>query len=205
MKISLKSLIAQACCVLPLCIITAPAIAQIKDLASNEKAAATKPGDYYVASEETKERLSPARTGKVTNTLFKRQKVTVLELKDGWARVSKYYDGDAEGVRGQVARWVDAGALSTERPADEKVSGADGELRDALKDSDNFGRYSKVFMDASKKLIDEKMCTLIDFKSAGGWMKSSLNSSGNVYFVYCGGMKRSDRLYLDVQSGKAFK
>lgn len=174
-------------------------------LAISAQAVATKPGDYYVTSDETNERLSPNKTGRVTNTLFKRQKVTVLELKDGWARVSKYYDGKVEGMQGQVARWVEAGALSTDRPADEKVDGVDRALGDALKESDNFGQYKKVFIEASRKLVAERTCSLTGFKSAGGWMKSTQYPSNTVYFVYCGGTAKNNRLYLDVNTLNTFR
>lgn len=54
-------------------------------LSISAQAVAMKPGDYYVTSNETSKRLSPNNTEKVTNTLFKRQKVTVLELEGEWA------------------------------------------------------------------------------------------------------------------------
>lgn len=174
-------------------------------LCISAQAIATKPGDYYVTTDEASERLAPGRNGKVTNTLFKRQKVAVVELKDGWARVSKYYDGQVEGVQGQVARWVEASALSPNRPAEEKVDGVDKELGDALKDSDNFSKHRKAFVEASRKLIAERTCSLKDFKSAGGWMKSTQYSNGAVYFVYCGGTDRGNRLYLDVKTLKTFR
>ena len=59
---------------------------------------ATLPGDYYVISSKLNVRLSANKTGKITNTLYKRQKVEVFELQNGWARVSQYYDGAVEGL-----------------------------------------------------------------------------------------------------------
>jgi hypothetical protein len=35
----------------------------------------------------------------------------------------------------------------------------------------------------------------------GGWMKST-NKGPSVYFTYCGGMRASNRIYLDVRSGE---
>lgn len=39
-------------------------------------------------------------------TTYKRQKVDVFEIKYGWTRISRYYDGGVEGVAGNVARFV---------------------------------------------------------------------------------------------------
>lgn len=165
---------------------------------------ATKPGDYYVTVDQTEERLGPSQQAKSTNTLFKRQKVTVVELKGGWARVSKYYDGKVEGVKGQVARWVAASVLSAQMPAEEKVPNANSALGQALKDSDNFARHHAAFIKGAQALIDSGRCKLQDFKDNGGWSKSS-NHPGNVYFAYCGGMRRENRLYLDVATGRTYQ
>lgn len=181
------------------------AIVWLLTMVSTAQAVPIKPGDYYVNTDETSERLSPSKTGKITNTLFKRQKVTVIELKNGWARVSKYYDGEVEGIKGQVARWIEVSSLSEDRPAEENIVGTDKELGEALRSSDNFSRYKKVFTEAARRLIAERTCSLDDFKLAGGWMKSTQYSSGDVYFVYCGGLHRSNRLYFDVKTQKTFR
>lgn len=55
----------------------------------------------------------------MTNKLYERQQVEVLELLDGWARISREYDGAVEGLPGRsVARWVPARHLSIKRPAE---------------------------------------------------------------------------------------
>ncbi len=73
-------------------------------------------GDYYVSSEKLNVRLDASRGGLITNTLYKHQKVKVFEFKNGWARISDYYDGTIEGLSGNVARWVYANHLSSDRP-----------------------------------------------------------------------------------------
>jgi hypothetical protein len=164
----------------------------------------TGPGDYYVTADHVDERLGPSSKAKSTNTLFKRQKVTVFEVRSGWARVSKYYDGGAELMSGQVARWVAVKDLSSVRPADEKANGADPALFKALKDSDDFALYRVAFMGGSQKLIEAGTCKLRDFNDNGGWSKST-NHGGAVYFTYCGGNRRENRLYLDASTGRTFR
>lgn len=168
-------------------------------------ATATAPGDYYMTVDETPVQLAPSKLGKTTNTIFKRQKVSVAEVVNGWARISKYYDGKPEGVQGQVARWVLASTLSKDRPADEKSDGANKDIIELLKDSDNFAKYKKPFVEASKKLIAENICSMQDFKEYGGWMKSTNYSNGKTYFTYCGGMSKGNRIYVDVSTGNVFR
>jgi len=164
-----------------------------------------KTGTYYVIVEHTDERLAPKATGKSTNVIYKRQLVEVLEVNNGWARVSKYYDGTVEGAAGQVARWIATKDLSSKRPADEHAKSGEPEVTKLIADSDDFSKYRKAFITASQSLIDSKRCTLQDFKQVGGWMKSTNQASAPVYFTYCGGETRANRLYLNVKTGQVFQ
>jgi hypothetical protein len=74
-------------------------------------------GSYYVI-ETAEERLGPARNAKITNTLYRQQRVEVYEFRGEWARVSKFYSGEVEGISGTVARWIATSSLSKERPKD---------------------------------------------------------------------------------------
>jgi len=155
--------------------------------------AASKPGDYYVAVDQTEERLGPSPQAKSTNTLFKRQKVTVMELKAGWARVSRYYDGNVEGVKGQVARWIPADVLSSTVPPEEKVSGGTSALGQALKDSDNFGRYHTAFLKGAQSLIDSGRCSCrISRTTAGSRSRRTIRGvSTSCTAAVCGGRTAS--------------
>lgn len=79
-------------------------------------AQAMKAGTYYVKQDVLEERLAPNADAAVTNRIHRGQKVEVFEIKSGWARVSKFYDGLAEDKPGQVARWVLASGLSAAKP-----------------------------------------------------------------------------------------
>lgn len=165
--------------------------------------------DYkYVTTERLNVRLFPNKQGKITNVLYKRDGVRVFEVNDkGWARISRFYDGAVEGVSGLVARWVFGKYLSPIRPPADKVPDEykDDKLVDALKISDDFSKYLKVFVEASKKLIASRKCTLGDFKKTGGWFRSVNYKPRAVYFTYCGGMRRGNRIYVDATNGKVFK
>lgn len=163
------------------------------------------PGTYYVSVEKTDERLAPAANAKSTNILRMRQAVEVLEVKGQWARVTKYYDGQVEGVPGQVARWVAVKDLSAARPADEVAKSDEPEIAKLLTGSDDFARYRKPFIKASQELIQRKQCSVQDFKEVGGWSKSTNFPNKPVYFTYCGGMTKQNRVYLNAATGEVFR
>lgn len=59
-----------------------------------------------VVEETSKVRLLPSWEGKVTNRLYRGQRLETFEVRGDWARISPYYDGAVEGVEGPVARWI---------------------------------------------------------------------------------------------------
>lgn len=166
---------------------------------------AISPGDFYVSSGKLNVRLAPNKTGKITNTLYQRQKVEVFEIKDGWARISRHYDGAAEGLSGNVSQWVFAKYLSANRAAEERTPNSNSPVAKAIKSSEDFSKYQSVFVSASDKLINSGKCTLGDFRQMGGWMRSSNHKPKPVYFTYCGGMAEGIRIYLDAVTGKTFQ
>ncbi|RMH83377.1 SH3 domain-containing protein [Pseudomonas sp. AOB-7] len=166
--------------------------------------AADSPGNYFASADSLKELLAPAANAAVTNTIYKGQSVEVFEVKNGWARVSKYYDGAIEGTSGQVARWVSAQYLSDEKPTPASVA-VDNKLEQAIKGSDDFSKYRPGLVKGSQELISSGKCTLADFTEMGGWMRSVNHKPKPVYFTYCGGMKLSNKIYLNVQTTEIFK
>ena len=75
-------------------------------------------GTYYVTAHTLNVRLVPSGSGKIMNRLHRQDRVEVLEVRNGWARISQYYDGRTEGLSGDVARWVSTNHLSKQKPAD---------------------------------------------------------------------------------------
>ena len=136
------------------------------------------------------------------------QKLDVLEVQNGWARISRYYDGSIEGVRGKVARWVETRYVSKTKldllpsPAI-RDSSPERPLDRSLKSSDDYDQHRSKFLAASKQLILQKRCSVSDFAEMGGWVRSTRRKS--VYFTYCGSMNRNNRIYLDVISGRIFR
>jgi len=132
--------------------------------------------------------------------------MTVYEVKNGWGRTSKYYDGADVDIRGQIAQWVPMSALDTAMPAEDKAAAAEPEVTQYLVDSDNFAKYRKVFIKGSQDLMANGTCTLNDFKMNGPWTQEPEGGPSNpVYFMYCGSMTSAGRVFLNVRTGKAYK
>ncbi len=164
------------------------------------------PGIYFVSTETIDVKLGTSDNSKITNTLYEGAKVEVMEIKNGWGRISKYYNGAIESSSGQVARWVEMIKLSSERLKENSISGKKiTSLEIAIKSSDNFSSYKNVMLDISQKLINQGRCTLADYREMGGWMRSYNHKPKPIFFTYCGGMKKSNRVYLNAINGYVFK
>lgn len=80
--------------------------------ASSAFAEAKYPGEFVVTADTLNVRLQANTSGKLIDRLVQREKVEVLEVKDGWARLSEYRGGEAESGSVGAARWVFAMHLS---------------------------------------------------------------------------------------------
>lgn len=147
-------------------------------------AEATTPGDYYVNVNSLNVRLSPSSKGKVTNKLYRQQKVQVFEVKSGWARISKYYNGSVEGVSGKVARWASSKYLSVDRPKDLSQPAIKTDPR--IKGLPKVGQYGatkkdvQVLYKAAHYYLKTGKCNKIEYGD-----KST--SKTGVYYLNCGG------------------
>ncbi len=149
-------------------------------------AQATKPGKYYVTESVLEEHLAPSASGSVTNKIYHRQKVEVFEVKRGWARVSKYFDGAFEGKSRQVARWVLASGLSSSLPAElpQPYFPTDPRIaKDAFPKVGQSGLTEQDVQNLNKgalKYLNSGKCARIEYGD-----KST--SKTNTYYINCGG------------------
>ena len=146
-------------------------------------------------------RLSPNQHGKVTNKLDRGQILQILEFKGNYARISRYYDGEIEGLKGRVARWVAKKYLAKTCQKPKKVTPA-SRLEKALVNSDDYRKHKSIFINSAKKLISSKICSYYDLQYNGGWTRS-VNYKYGMYFTYCGINK--SKIYLDVRNGKLYQ
>jgi len=144
-------------------------------------AQATEPGTYYVEETVLEERLAPTKKGNVTNRLYRGQKVQVFEIKDGWARVSKYYDGGIEGKSVKVARWVLVSGLSARQhptfPEDPRIA------KDAFPNVGEHGLTREdilILYKGAIKYLNSGQCSRVEYGD------KSINKP-NTYFITCGG------------------
>ena len=176
----------------------------------------------WVTSDRLNRRTCPSTDCGIVGQFFFREGTDVFEDKDGWARVSRYYDAscangrseyvDSEDNRcdpengivdGKFAEWVFADFLSEDRPPDPAADATGLEV--LLAGSDDFQKYRSAFARAAQSLISSGQCREADFLEWGGWMKSVNDRSQPIYFIYCGGAKALNRLYLNTETGEVFR
>ncbi|WP_146011579.1 MULTISPECIES: hypothetical protein [unclassified Pseudomonas] len=172
----------------------------------------------WVTTDRTDRHTCPSANCGVAGRLMFREGVEVLERKGEWARITKAYlascvggkseyvkDGNksctaANGIKdGKFAEWVQIKDFSKDRPKD-PAEGATGD-DSLIKGSDDYKIYKTQFSKAARQLINDGTCTEGDFQEMGGWMASTNRGQG-MYFTYCGGMKISNKVYLDANTGK---
>ena len=109
---------------------------------------------------------------------------------------------------GSFAEWVNVWYLSSvslaERMLEREAKDTDS-LAAVLRNSDDFHRHKAAFIKATRSLLASGRCTEKDFKELP-WSKSEVNYKHQpVYFAYCGGLHRSNRLFLNVETGQVFR
>lgn len=196
---------------------TTPALLTAMTVLMTTNIAVAEPNLWVSADRVSRHTCPSVKCGVVGQLMF-REGVEVLETKGAWVRVTKPYSASCSGgtseyvksgnsacvasngiINGMFAEWVPTKSLTKGRPADpgEDASG-DNVL---VKSSDDYRLYHTQFAKAARELIDNGTCTAGDFEEVGGWMSSPAQGQG-MYFMYCGGMTKANRLYLDVRSGK---
>ncbi|NAW69230.1 hypothetical protein CAG54_14345 [Vibrio sp. V27_P1S3P104] len=157
--------------------------------------------DYYVDATTIGVRESPEINAFVHRLLYRGEKVYLYEKKSGWGRISPYFvyqDGGPE-----VAEWIPLQGLSEQAPsitAEERYN----TVLSYIADSDDLDLFEEIFIEKTEQLLTDGSCSPVDFKELGGWIRSVRYQDRDVYFVYCGGLNQSNKIYLNVQSGDIF-
>jgi len=157
--------------------------------------------DYYVAEDKLGIRESADRDAFVDRYLYKGDPVHLLEKKNGWGRVSAYFVYEQGGP--EVAEWIPLDGLVEEAPVitpEERRKTIQG----YISGSDDYVEFEDMFLNTTDQLLRDDTCSPVDFEELGGWVKSTRFTDRDVYFVYCGGLKLADKIYLDVRSGEVF-
>ncbi|MEM9049784.1 MAG: hypothetical protein AAGC92_13820 [Pseudomonadota bacterium] len=76
---------------------------------------------------------------------------------------------------------------------------------DLIAHSDDLERHREAFVQATTELVENGTCTEAEFIENGGWVRSTSFGSRAVYFMYCGGARVANRLYLDAVTGEIFR
>jgi hypothetical protein len=156
---------------------------------------------YFVNERRLAVRNQPDESIYPDRYLYKSDPIKVLEVKEGWGRISNYFVLEKNGP--EYAEWVKMDGLVDWVPIVTKEE-REEMLTSYVGKSDDFFLYKDKFFAITDRLIKEKICTPEDFSEVQGWMRSIKYSDRHVYFVYCGGLRVSDKIYFDVDSEEIF-
>ncbi len=157
--------------------------------------------DYYVDADKLAIREATDKEAFVKRYLYRGEKVSLLEKKDGWGRVSAYFVYEQGGP--EVAEWINLDGLDEKAPVitpEERKK----TIQNYIAGSDDLVQFEEIFLDKTNELLNDGSCSPADFEELGGWVKSTKYTSRDVYFIYCGGLKLADKIYLDVRTGDIF-
>ena len=157
--------------------------------------------EYYVTERRINVYNKPEHQALVVDSLYKGEKVSVLEKVDGWFRLSDYIVYEEGGE--ETAEWVDSKGVSDAEPVikeHERLEILDGYLQK----SDDLKTHLDMFRNKTQQLLDDETCDPSDFEELGGWVRSVTYKTRNVYFIYCGGLEQENKIYLDVDKGEIF-
>ena len=197
------------------------AVPQQENTAANEM--------WWVTTDRLHRRTCPSMDCGVVGMFFFREGVPVYEHRDGWVRVSIYYDASCMTVpqlrgerseyvdsgnnlchpnngivNGQFAEWVEQASLSPIQPED-PAAGTTGDEA-LVAGSDDYRIYKDAFAKAARSLIDSGQCREQDFRDWGGWGKSVTGYPGQpVYFIQCDSSRGYNRFYLNAETGRIFR
>lgn len=189
---------------------------------------------HYVNTKTLKVRLAPTSKSAHLYSLYKGHKVKVYEIKNSWARISEYTK-TAQWVHEDYLTQLDSAKTKKkiekvqviekpipviEKKPKEKTIVKEPEpqtiieedipedismeamLLETISKSDDYERYKSTFTSVSQRLFKNETCRLKDFKRSNGWMEIS---DGELYFIYCGKIKKQNKIFLNVSTGETFK
>lgn len=157
--------------------------------------------DYFVDLPKLGVREAPSDAAFIERLLYRGDKVHLFEKKEGWGRITQYFVYKEGGP--EVAEWVPLSGLVEEAPVitpEERKK----TLLGYIEKSDDLLQFESVFVQKTDQLLKDGTCSPDDFEELGGWVRSVKYQERDVYFVYCGGMKHANKIYLNVQTGEIF-
>lgn len=157
--------------------------------------------ELYVDVEKLGIREAASLDAFVQRYLYKGEKVRLLEKKNGWGRVSAYFVYEQGGP--EIAEWIPLDGLVEQAPVI-TVEERKKTIQGYIAASDDLVQFEDMFLTTTDKLLKDGSCSPVDFEELGGWVKSTKYADRDVYFIYCGGLKLADKIYLDVRTGEVF-
>jgi len=183
---------------------------------------------HFVNTKTLKVRMGPNSTSAHLYSIYKGEKVKVYELKNSWARISQYTKTAHWVHQDYLSELENKKPVVVEKPVVIKEPAVEPVKKEVLEEqtiepetliieddrsietlllstvakSDDFERFESTFIPVSQRLVQDGICQLKDFKRSNGWMELS---DGTLYFIYCGKIKKQNKIFLNVVTGETFK
>ncbi|MDB1126063.1 SH3 domain-containing protein [Vibrio algarum] len=172
-----------------------------EEIAIEQKIAVEVNMNYFVDTNKLNVRSYPQKSAPIRSVLRKGKPLKALEIKGDWVRISEY---EVHQSGNDVADWIHSDFISHDKPVitDREIR---KNMQKLLNKSDDFITYSDQFVIATRKLLEDETCSYEDFELMDGWVLSRTFNIEPVYFVYCGGTQRENKIYVNVETGEIFQ
>lgn len=158
--------------------------------------------DYYVSVATLPIRSEPNQDAFVEERLHRGDQVNLLEKTDGWGRITEYFVYVQD--QPATAKWIPLDGLVIEKPVITPQQRKETVLG-YINRSDDLGKYEATFFNTTNELLISNQCKPKDFEETYGWVRAVSFQDRDVYFVYCGGLDRLHKIYLDASNGQIFR
>jgi hypothetical protein len=93
----------------------------------------------------------------------------------------------------------------SDKKSSQAITVSELEIAEAITGSDDYKKHKNNFVKSTKQLVQSGKCSISEFKDIGGWVKSEKYKKEPIYFTYCGGMKLSNKIYVNALTGDIYK
>jgi hypothetical protein len=116
----------------------------------------------------------------VLDTYNRTDAVKVLEIADGWVRVT----GKGDALGRLTPEWINLADLAFEKPMVPATGATD--LAIVMAESDDYLRFGERFETAARLLIENDLCSEEQLLASSGWDAPAISGAEPIYSLVCG-------------------
>ena len=93
----------------------------------------------------------------------------------------------------------------SDKESSQVITASEAQIVKAISGSDDYEKYKSNFIKATMQLVQSKKCSITELKKMGGWTKSQSYKKEPIYFTYCGGMSKNNKVHINAQTCQIYK